>query len=253
MPLSKIFLQSLNYEDVFPCLIPFSNEEKVLLYGVTGGKPAYLQLIDSTLSFKDNLYNLFFSPTASLLHIAEQILALHFRQPHIYHAILCSVACGAIHMKEIAEAVGMPDNKTSKYVGVLVEKGLLKKLVPLVEAKLGKQQKTTCYILTDSMLTFWYRFVYPFLSSIAMGCGNYLLRTKVLPALDDYAKVLFLEICRQYCFTLRERGDFHKFMQFGYLWPKDNCAVEQIRLIAYDKNSAGFMQCIWEKVRLMFR
>lgn len=250
LPLSKIFLQSLNYEDVLPCLIPFSNEEKVLLYGVTGGKPAYLQLIDSTLSFKDNLYNLFFSPTASLLHVAEQILALHFRQPHIYHAILCSVACGAIHMKEIAEAVGMPDNKTSKYVGVLVEKGLLKKLVPLVEAKLGKQQKTTCYILADTMLTFWYRFVYPFLSSIAIGCGNYLLRTKVLTALDDYAKVLFLEICRQYCYTLRERGDFHKFMQFGYFWPKDNCAVEQIRLIAYDKNSAGFMQCVWEKSKV---
>lgn len=100
------------------------------------------------------------------------------------------------------------------------------------------------------MLTFWYRFVYPFFSSIAMGCGNYLLRTKVLPVLDDYAKVLFLEICRQYCFTLRERGDFHKFMQFGYLWPKDNCAAEQIRLIAYDKNSAGFMQCVWEKSKV---
>ena len=64
-----------------------------------------MQLIDSTLSFKDNLYNLFFSPTALLLHVAEQILVLNFRQPHIYHAILCSVACGAIHMKEIAEAV----------------------------------------------------------------------------------------------------------------------------------------------------
>lgn len=52
LPLSQIFLQSLNYEDVLPCLIPFSNEEKVLLYGVTGGKPGYLQLIDNTLTLK---------------------------------------------------------------------------------------------------------------------------------------------------------------------------------------------------------
>lgn len=31
---------------------------------------------------------------------------------------------------------------------------------------------------------------------------------------------------------------------------KDNCAAEQIRLIAYDKNSAGFMQCVWEKSKV---
>ena len=246
----ELHLEHLTYEETLPCLVPFSNEEKLLLYGVTGGIPQYLQYIDMAQSFRDNLYKLFFAPTALLLHEGERLLAARFRQPHIYHAILCSVACGAVHMKDIAEAVGMPDNKTSKYVSALLQSGLLRKITP-ADADKAKQSKNTCYMLTNQMLVFWYSFVYPYLSSITMGVGSLVLRTKVLPALEAYGRQLFLQICSQHCLLLRSRGDFgFNFTSIGFVWPKDDCTSESLRLLALDKSHACFMQCVWNKTKV---
>ena len=244
----QVQLQPLSYEECLECFTPFSNDEKVLLYGVTGGAPRYLQYIDASKSFKENLYQLFYAPSACMVKEGENILARTFRQPHIYHAVLCSVACGSVHMKDIAEAVGMSVNKVSKYVNVLLQQGLLQKLVPINEVALAKQHKNTCYVLTDTMLSFWYQFVYPYLGSIAMGAGKLLLRTKVLAALETYARLVFLNICYQHCFLLRERKNFaFYFTAAGFLWPKGDSSLEQLRLAAYDKNNACFMQSLWTK------
>ena len=244
----KVQLQPLSYEECLECFTPFNNDEKVLLYGVTGGAPRYLQYIDASKSFKENVYQLFYAPAACMGKEGENILAQAFRQPHIYHAVLCSVACGSVHMKDIAEAVGMSVNKVSKYVKVLLQQGLLQKLVPIDEAELAKQHKNTCYVLADTMLSFWYQFVYPYLGSIAMGAGKLLLRTKILAALENYGRLVFLKICYQHCFLLRERKNFgFDFTAAGFLWPKGDSSLAQLRLAAYDKNNACFMQSLWTK------
>lgn len=244
----QLRLQALSYEECLSCFVPFSNDEKVLLYGITGGAPRYLQYIDAEKSFKENLYELFYAPAACMGREGEIILAQRFRQPHIYHAVLCSVACGAVRMKDIAEAVGMSVNKVSKYVSVLLQQGLLQKLVPIDEALLDKQHKNTFYVLTDTMLSFWYQFVYPYLGSITIGLGKLLLRTKILSALEGYGSLVFLKICYQHCFLLRERKNFgFDFVQAGFLWPKDDSSLAQLRLAAYDKNNACYMQSLWTK------
>lgn len=245
---SLLALNCLSYEECLSCLTPFSNDEKVLLYGITGGAPRYLHYVDSNVSFKENLYNFFYAPDAVLAREGERLLAQAFRQPHIYHAVLCSVACGAMHMKEIAEAVGMSVNKVSKYVGVLLDTGFLQKLVPADEMLEEKQHKNTCYVLQDTMLCFWYQFVYPYLGSIAMGMGKFLLRSKILSALDAYGRLVFLKICYQHCATLRRRNDFgFDFSLLGFLWPKEDCSAEQMRLAAYGKEKVCFMQSLWTK------
>ncbi len=244
-------LDFLSYEECVSCFSPFSNDEKVMLYGITGGAPKYLCYIDDTLTFKENLYKLFYAPDACLLREGEKRLAQEFRQPNIYHAVLCSVACGAVHMKDIAEAVGMSMNKVSKYVGVLLKAGFLQKLVPADEIMLHKQHKNTCYMLTDTMLCFWYRCVYPYLGSIAMGLGKFLLRNKILSALDNYARLVFLKICYQHCYALRKRKNFSfDFSIMGFLWPKEDCSWEQLRLVAYGKNEVCYMQSLWTKCKV---
>ena len=246
-----ITLQPLTYEESLNCFIAFNDDEKVFLYGVTGGKPAYLHYLDDKLSFKENLYRLFYAPDALLLHEGERLLANAFRQPHIYHAVLCSVACGAVHMKDIAEAVGMPVNKTSKYVQVLLAQGFLQRLVPVDELQQNKQHKNTYYVLTDTVLVFWYQFVYPYLRSITMGLGKFLLRTKILPALEKYGRQIFLRICYQHCFVLQERNNFKfTFDRLGFTWKKGACTIDNMLLVAYNKTQVCFMQCLWTKSKV---
>lgn len=106
-------------------------------------------------------------------------------------------------------------------------------------------------MLTNQMLVFWYRFVYPYLSSITMGVGSLVLRTKVLPALEDYGRQLFLHICSQHCLLLRSRGNFgFNFTSIGFIWPKDECTPEALRLLAHDKLNVCFMQCVWNKTKV---
>lgn len=127
--LTHIRLEPLSYLEAAPFYQNFDNDEKVLLYGVTGGYPCYLQYIQGDLNVKDNLYKLFFSEYAVLRKVAEHLLEEKLRQPGVYHAILQAVAIGSFRMNEIASSVGIECNKLSKYVNVLVKEQFLQRIV----------------------------------------------------------------------------------------------------------------------------
>lgn len=248
--LTHIKLQPLTFHEALAYFADMDNEDKVLLYGVTGGQPAYLQQIDAAASVKENLFKLFYRENGELTYLGEERLAQHLRQPHIYHAILFAVAKGALRMKEIAAAIGMEDNKASKYIDSLVRLGWLKRMVPLNEACTGKQCKNTCYLFADNMLFFWYLFVYPYISAIEMGLGNTLLRTKVLPELQGYIEKIFLDICCQHCWKLKARGNFSiDFERLGFIWPRGG-TLKDFRLAAYGSREACYMQCCWSKAKV---
>lgn len=240
-------LQALSFKDFSDFFSNFDIEERILLYGVTGGHPDYIKYVDNRISFKENLYNLFFCENTPLIDIGQKQLAKKLRQPMVYHAILCSVAYGAVHMKDIALAVGIDDNRISKYVNMLVKLGFLKRLVPVNEQGVNKNHKNTLYIVNDNMMLFWYSFVFPYLSTIKLGMGNQIIRTKVFTQLDNFVKKVFLEICLQHCYVLHERDNFYvNFTRIGYLWPKD-ADLQKIRIGAFSTEKVCYIQCVWEK------
>ena len=60
-------LMPFDYFDSAEMLYGFSNMEKVIIYGVTGGIPEYLSRIDNNLSLKDNIRDLFFDKSGVCL------------------------------------------------------------------------------------------------------------------------------------------------------------------------------------------
>lgn len=240
-------LQAISFMDFSDFFSNLDIEQRILLYGVTGGHPDYMKYIDNGASLKDNLYSLFFCENAPLIDVGQKQLEKYLRQPMVYHAILCSVAYGAVHMKDIAIAVGIDDNRISKYVNVLVKLGFLKRLVPVNEQCINKNHKNTFYIVNDNMMLFWYSFVFPYLSTIKLGMGNQIIRTKVLTKLDNYVKKVFLEVCFQHCYVLHERGNFYvDFTRIGFLWPKE-ADLQKIRIGAYSTEKVCYIQCVWDK------
>ena len=111
-----IKLGAMDYWEAQPFLEGFTEEEKLFLYGAAGGNPHYMSYLDAELSFKDNLKKLFFEPAAPLYKEPIQLLKLDLREPATYNTILCSVACGAGRLNEIAAAADMECNKVSKYL-----------------------------------------------------------------------------------------------------------------------------------------
>ena len=244
-----ITLKRLSYQEVIPNLENMENEEKIIMYGVSGGYPEYFKFIDYTRSLKDNLLKLFFSVDSVFLNLGETVLSTKVREPYYYHAILCSVSCGSLRMKDIAEAVGESDSKVSKYINVLVRMGILKKITPLQDGE-SKSSRNAFYLMNNKTLEFWYAYVFPFLSNIKLGRGNQVLRENVLPRLTGYAYKTFLEICYQHCFVLKERNNFYvDFDSLDYDFDK-NGTLDSMRLVAKTSKEICFVKCYWKNNRM---
>lgn len=245
----KIQLSRLTYLEAQEYLTSFEVEERVLLYGVTGGYPLYLEQLQGQLSWKDNLQELFFVEKGTFSLAAKTILQEKMREPATYHAILTAIAGGAERLSAIAAATGLEMNKLSKYIKTLLDLNLLQRINPLTEAQAAKQHRKTYYKLKNSLLVFWYRFVFPYQSLIALGKGGSIFRQQVLPELDSYCAQVFPEICLQYCDTLLERNDFaFPYEVIGYWWLEDKGLKDTI-LVATQKQQACCMLCIWENGR----
>ena len=245
----ELELGPLTYLEALPLLEPFEEEEKVLLYGMTGGYPAYLALVDTKQSCKENVQRLFFGEQAPLALAAENLLQRKLREPATYQTILYSIAQGAERLSIISQQVGMEMNKLSKYMKTLVDLGLVCRINPITNYKEKKQQKKTYYVLQNSLLEFYYRFVLPYGGLLALGRGNGVLRQQVAPQLDSYLGRVFQRLCLQYCHTLAEREDFaFAYEALGYWWQEEGSLVESL-LLALQKKKACCMVCVWENGR----
>lgn len=242
------FLEAMPYYNTV-----FTDDEKILLYGVTGGFPGFLNLIEPGKSFRDNLYKMFFETNAYMFRCGRDWIERRVRQPAVYHAILYAIASGKVRLGEIAEEVGIDYNKLSKYIGSLLNMGIIERIIPADEKQINKQHKRTFYIIRNNMLLFWYHFVFPVQSSIQTGAGKKILRTEVLSQLDTYAQKIFFDVCFQYCEALKQKGNFSmNFQNIGYFW-KQEISLDKMFLIAFNTRQYCLMKCLWDKQKVSVR
>ncbi len=227
----------------------FSNEDKAVIYGMTGGTPQYLRSMDDRLSIEDNIKNTFLNPISSLFEETENLLKQEVREPALYNAIITAVAAGASRMAEIAAKVGESTSVCATYLNNLMALGLIKKEVPYGE----KSARKTIYAIDDYMFRFWYRFVPENYSMIVRG-GAELVYRRIEPNLPDYLGKVFEEICRQYLWKLLLDGeapiDFHDLGRWWGTDPGTHSQTEIDIMGTSDKNTALFAECKWtnEKV-----
>lgn len=244
-----IDLHPLTYIEAMKYYEVFSNEDKVLLYGVTGGYPNRLQLLDQTISAKENLYKLFFAVDSLMNRLTANLLIEKFRTKTVYETILYALASGNNRISTIAKEIGIECNKLSKYMNVLCEQGLLERIIPANEATVKKKHKKSFYKFKDSTLLFWYCFVYPYQEIIKTRGGNQLLRQKILNNIHGYCQSVFFDICLQHCAKLKANSDFPiVYRSIGYMWA-EAARNDELYLLATSSNNACIALCLWEKNR----
>ena len=237
-----IKLGAMDYWEAQPFLEGFTEEEKLFLYGAAGGNPHYMSYLDAELSFKDNLKKMFFEPAAPLYKEPIQLLKLDLREPATYNTILCSVACGAGRLNEIAAAADMECNKVSKYLNVLLTMGILQRVNPAFSSS----NKISYYEIANNMFAFWYQFVFPYMSSIAIGRGHQVLRNNIMPRIDLFAAHIFKRICLQYCYKLKKRNDFMcDFEQISPWWQGSGSNKISVDFIADKTDVICLIDCNW--------
>jgi len=221
----------------------FSCEDVALLFGVTGGIPLYLSLMDKGLSVEENIKQNFLTTSGYLFEEPSNLLKQECREPAQYNAIIRAIAGGASRLSEISRKVGLETALCSTYISKLISIGIVKKEYPFRE----ETSRKTIYTLEDSMFQFWYRFI-PDRMALIQRCEVDLAYEGIKPQIPAYMGRVFEEICKQYLWRMNiAKQTPFLFTDAGRWWGNNKMKKEEceIDIIAANKDSAIFAECKW--------
>ena len=187
----EIKLRPLGYADSALFVPRYSGEERAIVYGLTGGVPKYLEQFSDEVSLDENISTQFFSSTGYFSDEQVQTLVTADRaNPAAFNSIISSVAKGHTKYSEISSDVGGGD--ISYYLKALVATDILDKRLAN-----GKPY----YVLSDAMVSFWFKYVNRASSLINAGRGERYYEQMVKGRLHEHMGPVFEEMARQYLFA----------------------------------------------------
>ena len=89
---SQIKLEAFNYLDAAKFVPDYSNEDKAVCYGITGGVAKYLSMIDPEKSIDENIVRLFFRTDGYLYDETRNLLTQEFSDISIVNNIVEQIA-----------------------------------------------------------------------------------------------------------------------------------------------------------------
>ena len=180
-------INPFGYKDTAAFVPKYSTEEKAIVYGLTGGVAKYLEQFDSKLSLDENIEKLFFSRNAFFSE--EQIktvITSEKSNPVAYNSIIDAIANGKTKYNEIQTTTGMSDISFC--------------LKNLIASEIVERRETPkpYYIISDSMVNFYFRFVAPGASLINSGKGKLYYEQKVKQNLHHFMGSVFEKMSKNY-------------------------------------------------------
>ena len=180
-------INPFGYKDTAKFVPHYDTEEKAIVYGLTGGVAKYLEQFDSKLSLDENIEKLFFSRNAFFSE--EQIKTVitgEKSNPVAYNSIIDAIANGKTKYNEIQTTTGMSDISFC--------------LKNLMAAEIVERRETPkpYYIIADSMINFYFRYVAPGASLINSGKGNIYYKQKVKQNLHHFMGSVFEKMAKDY-------------------------------------------------------
>lgn len=216
----------------------------IQIYALLGGIPGYLKYWDSTKSVKDNVITLFVKPDAVLGPEAGHYLKTTLRELSLYNTVLCAMTGGITRLNDIYTVTGFSRAKISVYMKNLKQLGVVNK-VNTISIKCNDQEVKGMYEITDSLIHFWYRFLYPNQSLWKETGPEEFYKRVIEEELESYTAIYFDKVCVQY---LELMNRYHKlpirYEKAGFWNGKEG----QIPLLAKDKEGRIlFMDTKWKE------
>ncbi len=183
----ELKLRPFNYLETAEFLNNYTNEEKAICYGLTNGVAKYIEQFDTCNSLEDNIIEQFYSIGGYFSEEQIKTVITNEKQnPALYNSIISAVATGHTKNSEIASYVGVDD--VTYPLKVLVKAELLEKRVA----------KKPYYILNDSMIEFWFRYVNRATSLINADNGASYYYSSVKDHLHDFMGKIFEKMAKEY-------------------------------------------------------
>ena len=178
-------------------------DERVAIYGVTGGVPAYLEIFTRTNDFVGALRDHCLVPGSMMMSDPAIILYEQLQEPQTYESVLSAVASGFHQWSDIAKMAGLSDTALGHYLKVLQELEFIERREPVLAKPKSKSGR---YYVHDHFLRFYYRFVVPQIGPIERGyheAAAQKVYAELRPFLGTY---VFEELCREWVWAAAMAG-----------------------------------------------
>lgn len=241
LPVQPLPLSALR--EFLPC---YSAAERIAVYAVAGGIPAYLERFDDTLSVGGNIQRLFVQRTGMLR--SEPFLLIGDvvrRETQTYEALLKAVASGLHTPTEIARALEQTASYVSPYLRQLESIHLLERRLPAtVPPEKRARSRRAKYYLSDPYLRFYFRFIATHLNLIEQELTD-LLWQRIREQFRAFVGLTaFEDLCREHTLIRARTGGLpFAAERVGSHWAKD----AQVDVVAINWQDKAILlgECKW--------
>ncbi|HID54803.1 MAG TPA: ATP-binding protein [Anaerolineae bacterium] len=222
----------------------FSVEDRVAIYAIWGGVPAYWERIDPALSVIENLQVQLGYSNTWMLDEPRLLLQDFLTDLYNYVGIMRAMAQGYETLSDISKRAGLSGGPASKYLSILRETGFVERRVPVTERSADSRRGR--YFVTDPYLRFFYRFLAAYQSKLAMGQQEQMLVAIELELPAFIQKNTWQELCREWLLRASAKGELPvPVEEVGSEW-KRSFAIDVVGISEEDR-SLILGCCLWNE------
>jgi hypothetical protein len=209
----------------------YSARERVSIYSVWGGIPAYWERLSLDLSFEENLRRQLQPSNMWMMDEPAFLLKDFVNDPYNYVSILRSLSDGAHTAGSIVKRTGLSKGHITSYLSTLRDTGFVAREVPVTEDEATSRRGR--YYVTDPYLRFYYYALASYQSKLALGAQDELLEDirKKLPAfIESYT---WHDLCAEWILRASIDGELPVSVEsVGAFWLRsqdiDLCGIDRI-------------------------
>lgn len=216
----QMHVKKLIYSDALAFLDGLPAEEKIRYLSIFGEHPFYLEMIDKSRSFDENVFNLLFSRFGNLIDAPNKVLPSASKDQNTYNTILKAIAHRRRTNKEIAEYIGKDPNYVASYLPRLIDNEIIEK-----RESFNRNQKMNYYEISDNLIRFWYRFVFDNREEIEQNMGKVIFDEN-LSEINLFISIGFEDVALSYLTEKNVKGEL-------------GCYYEVIRGYKLDNSKLG--------------
>lgn len=193
----RLRIGPLRFRAAAPFLPGGSASDRLRGYTVFGGLPKVLRHLDPDATLGTNIRKCLLEPDAPLFDFGVHLLERLVQTPSRYAAILWALSEGESDWGSVHAGVAdlTTSGQVAPYLKRLEEIGLIEARRSLDAGPRGRSRR---YRITDPLLAFWFRFLFPRRSAWAEEEISDVWQSDIRPALDEHFASVFSSVCRQY-------------------------------------------------------
>jgi AAA+ ATPase superfamily predicted ATPase len=216
---SKLLLLPLPFKQTKIFFPKYRPDERVVVYAMFGGVPAYWEQLDPSISLDRNIKEKVLRGSNLVQDEPRLLLQDFVSEIHNYAAILRAIAGGSRTPGEIAAESGLNDRHISMYLSNLADTGFVERRLPITDKAASRSGR---HFITDPFLRFYFRFLSRRQAQIAMGVQDQALEEIKRHLIDFIGTHTWEELCQEW--LLRATGRrILPFMpdQVGSIWNRE--------------------------------